>query len=84
MGCGEPQHRRLAPLPLLRSARALALDRRVQISQNEQHALAQYITTPGIVEQVVNATRADDLIGHAARRPVYSEEELRDWRVPDA
>jgi hypothetical protein len=51
------------------------------MSKNEQYASSQSITTLGIVEQVVNATTADDLIRHTARRSVYSEEELRDWRA---
>jgi len=51
------------------------------MSKNEQYASSQSITALGIVEQVVKATTADDLIRHTARRSVYSEEELRDWRA---
>jgi len=49
------------------------------MSKDEQYASSQSITTLGIVEQVINATTADDLIRHTAKRSVYSPEELRDW-----
>jgi hypothetical protein len=47
------------------------------MSKDERYAASQSITTVGIVEQVTNATAADDLVRHTAKRSVFSAEELR-------
>ncbi len=51
------------------------------MSKNESYAFSQSITTVAIVEQVSHATVTEDLIRLTAKRSVFTEKELDDWRA---
>jgi GNAT superfamily N-acetyltransferase len=54
------------------------------MSKDANYASSQSITTVGVVEQVVNATRTDELVRLTAKRSVFSAEELSLMTASDA
>jgi hypothetical protein len=53
------------------------------MSKDESLAASQSITTLAIAEQVRDIADVDELIKHAAKRSVYSADEMR-WMSPNA
>lgn len=47
------------------------------MSKDDNYAASQSITTVGIAEQVIDVTKADDLIRLTAKRSVFSAEDMR-------